>query len=69
VADFVRINTLARALVVKGSTSSLARALRIPEQMLSVWLARKGEIPPDVYFRALDIVVAAKTDTVGARKD
>jgi hypothetical protein len=57
----VRVQTLARAVLIAGSVDILALRLGVEPSTLDAWL--RGEEPPPVqaFLQAVDIVVADST--------
>lgn len=49
--------TLLRACIVLGNEEALARELGVPEATVVSWLLDDEPLPPQVFLRAVDIVL------------
>jgi hypothetical protein len=54
--DTPQTRTLYRALEICGGETALAAALKVPVEILSIWLAGADVTPEKIYFEALDLV-------------
>lgn len=50
--------TLGMACSIAGDETELARWLNVPEGAVVDWLQGKSPVPPEVFLRAVDIVLA-----------
>jgi len=58
--------TLLRACMIAGDESDLARHLGVPAQYVVDWLLGDKPVPPDVFLRAVDLVLGASKQHVEA---
>ena len=52
----VRVRLLARATEMVGGVELMAAALEVTADQLRQWLQGENPVPPEVYFRALELV-------------
>jgi hypothetical protein len=60
---------LARAAELLGSVEQLAALLRVPVPSVVHWIQRKGELPGDIFLRAIDVFMEAEARSAEARED
>lgn len=56
--------TLARACVVAGDETALARKLGVPTERLVGWLLGDGALPTEIFLRAVDVVLTFSKEQV-----
>jgi hypothetical protein len=52
-------DTLTYAVSIAGSERALAARLQVPLPLLMNWLSGIEEVPPQIFLRAVDVVLAA----------
>jgi hypothetical protein len=60
---------LARAAELLGSVEQLAGILKVPISAVVHWIQREGELPGDVFLRAIDVYMEAEARVSEARED
>jgi DNA-binding transcriptional regulator YdaS (Cro superfamily) len=56
--------TLVYALAIAGDEITLAARLGVSVPQLQIWLGGVADIPPDIFLRAVDVIVAATTEEI-----
>jgi Zn-dependent protease len=54
---------LARTAELVGSVEQLAALLKVPVSAVAHWIQREGELPGDVFLRAIDIFMEAEAQS------
>jgi DNA-binding transcriptional regulator YdaS (Cro superfamily) len=57
---------LVRACMVAGDETELARRLGVPVELLVMWLLGDKPVPPEIFLRAVDLVIDSHTEHVEA---
>ena len=55
----LRAKTLARAALVAGGVEALAERLGVTSKVLSFYIRGDADVPPELFFRASEIVTEA----------
>jgi hypothetical protein len=58
--------TLVRACIVAGDEVELAKQLDVPVDVLVTWLLGDKPVPPQIFLRAVDVVLAAQKQHIRA---
>jgi hypothetical protein len=59
----VYARALGRAADILGGKDKLRAALHVPMHSLDEWLAGRGEPPPDIFLKAVDILSTPTSST------
>src|SRR5687768_997201 len=63
------LKALHRALQIEGGVSSLASRLGVSEQSLLLWMDAKASVPPAVFLKIVDLLLAAEMSGLKAGQD
>jgi CheY-like chemotaxis protein len=63
------LKALHRAAQLEGGVSSLASRLGVSEQSLLLWMDAKASVPPPVFLKVVDLLLAAEMSGLKAAQD